>query len=261
MAGSLVLTRAVGAHVVEITMADDEHRNAVGPAMIDALLDAFAAATATGCRAAVLRARPGSGTWSAGYDIASLPHDLDAARTWHNPLEDLLTGIEQVPFPVIAAVGGGVWGGAVEVVLACDLVVAVRGSTFAITPARLGVPYGRTGVARFLASLPVNVAREMLFTADVVDAVVLAAYGVVNRVVETDEELTDVAAALATRITDRAPLAIAVLKAQIAADRSGSDPDTDAHLADLRLAAWASSDYQEGRAAFAQRRAPRFTGT
>ena len=69
------------------------------------------------------------------------------------------------PLPVIAAVAGGVWGGACELVMAADVVVAVETSTFAITPAKLGVAYSSAGVSRFLAALPVHIVKEMFFTA------------------------------------------------------------------------------------------------
>ena len=84
--------------------------------------------------------------------------------------EGFLHAVRRAPFPVIAAVEGGVWGGACEFVLTCDLIVAVRTATFAITPARLGVPYNTAGVAHVLGAVPLNVAKEMFFTAEAISA-------------------------------------------------------------------------------------------
>ena len=148
------------------------------------------------CRAAIIRAEPGSSTWSAGYDISALPVDGSDPLTWTNPLEAFLHAVRSAPFPVIAAVEGGVWGGACELVMTCDLVVAVRSATFAITPARLGVPYNTAGVAHFLSALPLNVAKEMFFTADPITAETAAAFGVVNRLVDDGDEMTETAVAL-----------------------------------------------------------------
>ena len=248
--------------VVQVTMANAERRNALGPQMLDALLDAVADAGAGPCRAMILRAEPGVTTWSAGYDIEALPLDGADPLTWANPLETLLHEVRSAPFPIIAAVEGGVWGGACELSLTCDLVVAVRTSTFAITPARLGVPYNTSGVAHFLAALPLNLAREMFFTADPIGAESLADHGVVNRLVADSVELDVVARELALRIATRAPLSIRAIKAEVAAltDARSLTSDDFERLTELRRQAWTSNDYQEGVRAFREKRAPRFTG-
>jgi len=67
-------------------------------------------------------------------------------------------------------VEGSVWGGATETVFACDLVVAAEGATFAATPARLGVPYNVGGMLTFLNAANLRIVKEMLFTAQPVDA-------------------------------------------------------------------------------------------
>ena len=249
--------------VVELTMANSAKRNSLGAEMLDQLCAALAAAEQSGCRALVLRAEPGVSTWSAGYDIEALPIDGSDPLTWTNPLETLLHQVRSAPFPIIAAVEGGVWGGACELVLTCDLVVATRASTFAITPARLGVPYNTAGVNHFLSALPVNVAREMFFTADPVGAEVLAAFGVVNRLVDDEQALGDVAVGLAQRIATRAPLAIRAIKGEITAltDARSLTSDDFERLTELRRAAWTSADYQEGVRAFREKRGAMFSGS
>lgn len=248
--------------VVEVTMANAERRNSLSDEMLDGLHRALDDATAAGCRALIIRAEPGVTTWSAGYDIESLPVDGTDPLTWTNPLEALLHAVRSTPFPVIAAVEGGVWGGACELALTCDLIVAVRTATFAITPARLGVPYNTAGVAHFLSALPLNVAREMFFTADPIGASELAAYGVVNRLVEDAVELSAVATALGRRIATRAPLAVRAIKGEMAAltDARSLTSDDFERLTELRRAAWTSQDYQEGVRAFRDKRTPTFTG-
>ncbi|MDI1288466.1 MAG: methylmalonyl-CoA decarboxylase [bacterium] len=263
----LVRVQEVGAepdygHVVEVTMASPAKRNALGSAMLDALTVELLAATESGCRALIIRAEPGVGVWSAGHDISELPIDGTDPLTWTNPLELFLRTVRHTPYPVIAAVEGTVWGGACDLVLTCDLVVAVRTSTFAITPARLGIPYNTAGVAHFLGGLPLNVAKEMFFTADPVTAEQMAAFGVVNRLVGDSAELESTSLTLAQRISSLAPLAIAAIKAETTGltDAKSLTSDEFERLTSLRRAAWRSDDYQEGITSFLEKRSPRFEG-
>ena len=249
-------------YVVEVTMAAPAKRNALGSDMLEALTAELFAAAESGCRALIIRAESGVGVWSAGHDISELPIDGTDPLTWTNPLELFLRTVRHTPFPVIAAVEGTVWGGACDLVLTCDLVVAVRTSTFAITPARLGIPYNTAGVAHFLSGLPLNVAKEMFFTADPITAEQMASFGVVNRLVGDSAELESTSRTLASRISSLAPLAIAAIKAETTAltDAKSLTSDEFERLTSLRRAAWRSDDYQEGIRSFLDKRSPRFEG-
>ncbi len=248
--------------VVEVTMTNGARRNAMGTGLLTGLTDALVTAESSGCRALVFRAEPGVTTWSAGYDIDELPTDGSDPLTWTNPLEAFLHAVRAAPFPVIAAVEGGVWGGACEFVLTCDLVVAVRTATFAITPARLGVPYNTAGVAHLLSALPLNVAKEMFFTAEPITAQAAAGYGVVNRLVADSDELAVTASELGRRIASLAPLAIRAIKGEMATltDARSLTSDDFERLTALRRDAWTSQDYQEGIRAFKEKRSPDFEG-
>lgn len=249
-------------NVRRLTLCDPQRRNALSTAMLRLLIDAIQDAADHGVRVVVLDADPVHGVWSAGHDIAELPTGDRDPLFWDNPLEETLRVIRDAPFPVIAAVDGSVWGGACDLVITCDLVVATISSQFAITPARLGIPYNTEGVAHFLSALPIHVVKEMFFTGDPIDATRAAGVGMVNRCVDGRDELDAAVESLTARISELAPLAIQAIKAE-ATTLSGArhlTSDEFERLDNLRTRAWMSRDYREGLAAFADRRPAVFQG-
>ncbi len=245
-----------------LTLGDPDRRNALSGNLLQELIAAIRGGRHNATRALVLTATPVHGVWSAGHDISELPTGDRDPLMWDNPLEAALRAVRDAPFPVIAAVDGSVWGGACDLVITCDLIVATRSSTFAITPARLGIPYNTAGVAHFLSALPVHIAKEMFFTADPIDAVQAAGLGMINRLVENQEQMAIAAAELSTRISNLAPMAIEAIKAEISAlsDARHLSSGEFEKLSNLRTRAWTSRDYQEGLAAFHERRPANFEG-
>lgn len=242
-----------------VTMAHGARRNALSHALAD---DMTAAIEGAQCRVLVVRAEPGATTWSAGHDINDLPTDGQDPLAWTSPVEHLVRAVRAAPFPVIAAVEGGAWGAACNLAFACDLIVATRDATFAITPARLGVPYHTEGVAQFLSAVPLNVAKEMFFTAQPLPADSPHLAGTVNRLADDSASLHHAWQSLAMRIAALAPLSIRAIKAEMNAltDARPIESGTFERLTSLRRAAWMSEDYTEGLAAFRERRDPRFAG-
>lgn len=249
-------------HVRTLMLDEPERRNALSASLLDEFVSELQVAADDRIRAVIVQASAASGVWSAGHDINELPHGERDPLTWDNPLEEALRAVRDAPFPVIAAVDGSVWGGACDLVLTCDLVVAVRTASLAITPTRLGIPYNTAGVSHFVSALPLHVAKEMFFTADPITAEQAAQYGVVNRLVGDRDEMVASAMAMAERIASRAPLAVQAIKAEMAAltEARMLTSDTFERLAVLRTRAWTSRDYAEGLNAFHERRSPNFTG-
>ncbi len=248
--------------VRRITLHDPERRNALSAGLLEDLTHALESGSAAGVRAVIIRTQSVAGVWSAGHDIDELPTGDRDPLMWDNPIEAVLRTIRDLPCPVIAAVDGSVWGAACDLTFTCDLIVATRESSFAITPTRLGIPYNSAGVAHFLSALPVHIAKEMFFMADPISAERALASGAVNRLVDDRAEMDETAGQMARRIAERAPLAISAIKAEIGAltDARALTSDQFERLNALRSRAWTSEDYQEGLRAFHERRAPRFEG-
>jgi len=256
-----VRTEVIG-QVGVITLADQRRRNALSARMANAVVASLGSLRAEGVRAVVLRAAAGLGVWSAGHDINELPSGQRDPLSYNDPIEQLLRAIRTCPYPVIAMVHGSVWGGAFDLVLSCDLVVADETATFAITAANLGLPYHITGLLHALGRMPINLIKEMFFTAAPLDAQRAREWMVVNHLVGS-AELEGFTLELAATMASKSPLAIAVVKEQlrVLTDYQPIAAHVYERVQDLRREAYDSSDYLEGLSAFAQKRPPVFRGT
>ena len=257
MATMPLVTLEIDESIATVTLRRSAKLNSLNTEMIGELGDALETG-ATSARVVVLRAEPGVSVFSAGHDIGDVPIHADP-HDWDNPVEAVIAGIPALEVPVIAAVEGTVWGAACNLVVACDLIVATRSATFAITPAKLGVPYFRAGLSIFARSLPLHVAKAMFYTAEPITAQQAHGYGLVHSLAEDSDDLTEQSGRLARRIASLAPLTIRSVKAELDALNGLTDVD-EAGLAALREQAWLSSDVKEGVAAFSERRRPTFEG-
>jgi methylmalonyl-CoA decarboxylase len=244
-----------------ITLNHPERRNALSHAMVQDIVAALADFARQRLRVVILRAAPGATVWSAGHDVDELPLSGRDPLGWDDPLRLLIREIENFPAPVLAMVEGSVWGGACETVFACDLVVAAEGATFAVTPARLGVPYNVAGMLTFLNASNLRIAKEMAFTARPVGAARAERLGLINHV-QAAADLEGFCLAMAEDIAANAPLSIAVMKEQlrILAGAHPMSPQGFERVQGLRRLVYDSEDYCEGIRAFKEKRRPQFRG-
>jgi len=236
--------------------------NALSMALIDDLSGALDAHQPPEVRVVVIRAAPGARVFSAGHDVRELPTTGRDPLTYNDPLRKVVRQIETYPAPVIAMVEGSVWGGACELVLACDLVVSAVESTYAMTPARLGVPYNLSGMLNFLKVADMHFVKELLFTARPVSAARMAAAGVVNAVFPV-EDLERATTTMAADITAMSPLVHRIMKEElrVLANAQSLTPEGYERIQSLRREVYDSDDYQEGIRAFLEKRPPEFHGT
>jgi methylmalonyl-CoA decarboxylase len=256
-----LVQKSVEASVGTITLDHREKHNALSAELISDLLEALAGLTTSGARVVILRAPRGAKVWSAGHDVRELPTNGRDPLTYNDPLRRVVRAVKEAPLPVIAVVEGSVWGGACELVMSCDMVVAAEGATFAITPAKLGVPYDTAGVLNFLRSVSLPIIKEMLFTAQPMPAARALQVGLVNQVVPADR-LEATTAELAAQITRNSPLVIALLKEElrVLAGAAQLTPEGFERVQGMRRRVYDSADYQEGIRSFFERRAPHFEG-
>jgi methylmalonyl-CoA decarboxylase len=244
-----------------IILNDPGTRNVLSARMAAGAAAALARLRAQDVRVVVLRAAPGLHVWSAGHDIGELPRGREDPLAYDDPLEQLIRAIRTSPAPVLAMVHGSVWGGAFDLVLSCDMVIADETATFAITPANLGLPYNTTGLLHFLRRLPNNLIKEMFFTAAPLDAKKAKEWLVVNHLVPS-AELEKFTLDLAATMASKSPLAMAVVKEQlrVLTDYQPIAAQAYERVQALRREAYDSSDYLEGLTAFAEKRRPVFRG-
>lgn len=172
---------------------------------------------------------------------------------------DLFRNIDEFEKPVIAAINGVALGGGLELALCCDLRIASAGARFGLPEVKLGIIPAAGGTQRLPRLIGEARAKELILTADLIDAAEAFRIGLVNRVVAA-EALMPEALALAQRIAELPPLAVRFAKRAI---NRGMQTDLDSGLEYERYAAAMiidSEDRKEGMRAFVEKRKPVFKG-
>lgn len=196
----------------------------------------------------------GEKTFCSGFDIGAIA-DTDWSE---NPMDRVFDRLEDLPLTTICALNGSVYGGGADLALTCDFRIGVLGMRMFVPPARLGVHYHVGGLRRFVERLGLGPAKRLLLAAETFADAELLAIGYLDHLVAR-EELAPRVAALADEIAGLAPLALRGMKRTLNRIARGT-LDTQAAQATM-LACLGSRDFAEGAAAYAENRAPRFTGT
>lgn len=161
--------------------------------------------------------------------------------------------------PLIAAVDGYALAGGFEIAISCDLIVANVNAKFGIPEAKRGLAAAAGGLVRLPRQIGPRLAMELALTGDFVTATRAYEMGLINRV--TDGVALDAALELAKAITANGPLAVARSKQIIVESREWDEADMWKKQSETLGNLFATNDAREGAAAFAEKRAPNWTGT
>jgi len=197
----------------------------------------------------------------AGQDLADL--DLSRAEVIAETLDQnynpLVARLKNLPFPVVCAVNGVAAGAGANIALACDIVLAARSATFLQAFARIGLIPDSGGTWVLARTLGEARAMGLAMLAEPLLAETAEAWGLIWKVVD-DDRLMEEALALARRLATGATGALGLIKQAVHAAATNALPAQLALEAELQRVAAASEDFQEGVAAFMEKRKPAFKG-
>lgn len=171
----------------------------------------------------------------------------------------VILGIRHMNKPVIASINGPASGAGFNLALACDLRIASNDATFSQSFVKIGFHPDWGGTYFLPRTLPSNIACEMFFLGDPIDAKKAFELGLVNRVVAPAELETETLK-LAQRLCDGAAISIAAAKSAVYAGGHNSLEQMLQYEVDAQLRCFASEDAREGVRAFLEKRPPKFTG-
>ena len=247
---------STGGAIGHLTLNVPERRNAISYAMRERLAEALVEFDENPEVHVVVLTGAGV-AFCAGVDLADAGEPNSRERA--NGTKPLTWSLERFSKPVVAAINGPAVGGGLELALAADIRVASTAAWFALPEVKIGSLPGSGGTQRLWRALPSAVAAKLILTGEKLDAADALRYGLVSDLVEPDE-LLPLADAHATRIAANAPLSLRAAKLALRA--AAEQPLADGLTLERTLWEMLSTthDREEGRAAFRERRPPRYTG-
>ena len=248
-----------GEHVLLVTLNRPQVLNALNTQMGKDKLDLWTRLAAEpGALRCVVLTGAGERAFCAGADLKERDGMTETVwRAQHEIFERAYMALMELPLPVIAAVNGHAFGGGLEIALACDFIYAAKNARLALSETRLGLMPGGAGTQNLPRAAGERRAKELIFTAQPVEAQQAYEWAIVNRV--CDDPVAE-ALSTAQKISENGPLAVRQAKKSI---HYGLQSDL---LTGYRfeIEAYnqlvATDDRKEGVRAFNEKRKPRFQG-
>jgi len=255
---AILVERAQG--IATVTIDRPDKRNALTLALWRELTRVFEAfGQEPDVRVVILTGA--GGHFCAGSDIAefaALRRDGAEGAGYAQAVDAAADAIQALAKPTIAAIDGCCIGGGCGLALACDLRWAGSSAGFAITSAKVGLIYGHRETRNLVLAVGAAAAKRILFSGRTLDSRTALSLRLIDERVEGPA--LPAARAFAADIAENAPLSMAGSKRMIALIAAGADDPAAPPFRAMMAGALDSADYREGRAAFAERRKPVFTG-
>lgn len=246
-------------NIAIIKINNPKSLNALNPSVLADLQSAFEYAGKDTSVQAVILTGEGK-AFVAGADIASMSTmNSQEARAFAQLGLRAFRSIELLEKPVIAAVNGFALGGGCELAMACDIRLASEKAKFGQPEVGLGITPGFAGTQRLSRLVGSGIAKELIFTADIIDAAEAYRIGLVNKVY-APEELMNEAMKLAEKILSKGNLAVSYSKMAI---NRGLETDMDTAMEverNLFALCFSTEDQKEGMKAFLEKRPAEFKG-
>jgi enoyl-CoA hydratase/carnithine racemase len=247
--------------ILTITFNRPEARNAFTFAMYERVGEICAGVPLDGSVKVIVMTGAGDKAFGAGTDISqfrafSTPQD---ALDYESRMDRIIGTIERCPVPTIAAIAGACTGGGAAIATACDIRIAAKTAKYGFPIARtLGNCISMSNLSRVAALAGIARAKELIFTARLVEADEGLRIGLYSQVLEDHAALMATAATLAHTIAGHAPLTLRATKEALRRLREQSGIIEGEALITM---CYMSADFREGMEAFLAKRPPRWTGT
>ena len=191
-----------------------------------------------------------------GSDISKLAQ-LDAlqAREYSQIGQRVLSFIENMEKPVIAAVNGYALGSGCELAMACDIRIASEKAKFGQPEVKLGIIPGHAGTQRLARLVGISIAKELIFTGDIIDAQEALRIGLVNKVVEQESLLEEVNN-IANKIVAVGPTAVRLAKTVINRGIDTNLTTASSYETEAFSVVFSTEEAREGIRAFLEKRKP-----